>query len=174
MKVYIGYDAAEHLAVQVAQRTLLAARKGPWGVDHESILLVQEDLRARGLYTRPEVVQNGQRYDVLSKAPCSTAFSLTRFLVPILRLSGLALFLDCDMAFRESPIVMLQPQANGIAGRIGSQVAGQPDPSTMHQQQLQAMLHGAQMAVSNLVAMAEEIKKLVNGDEPNAAETLES
>jgi len=73
-----------------------------------------------------------------------------------------------------SPIVMLQPQANGIAGRIGSQVAGQPDPSTMHQQQLQAMLHGAQMAVSNLVAMAEEIKKLVNGDEPNAAETLES
>lgn len=108
MKVYIGYDAAEHLAVQVAQRTLLAARKRPWGVDHESILLVQEDLRARGLYTRPEVIQNGQRYDVLSQAPCSTAFSLTRFLVPILRLSGLALFLDCDMAFREDPSLLLR------------------------------------------------------------------
>jgi len=100
--VYIGYDAVEHDAVLTLQNTLWheAGERGT--------LLVQEGLRARGLYTRPEIMWNGQRHDILSQAPCSTAFSLTRFLVPFVHLSGYALFVDCDMAFRESPTDMLK------------------------------------------------------------------
>lgn len=100
MKVYIGYDAVEDAAVQVAYGSLMStATYGP----HSVTLLKQEDLCARGLYTRPEETRNGQRFDVRSQAPCSTAFSLTRFLVPIIELRGFALFTDCDMVFREDP-----------------------------------------------------------------------
>lgn len=108
MKVYIGYDPVEEYAVDVVQDTL-------WRLAPEvpSELLVQPELRARGLYTRPEVITNGQRYDVLSQAPCSTAFSLTRFLVPIVTLSGYALFVDCDMAFMESPQILLEEAMSG-------------------------------------------------------------
>lgn len=108
MKVYIGYDPVEEYAVDVVQDTLW--RLAP---DIPGELLVQPELRARGLYTRPEVITNGQRYDVISQAPCSTAFSLTRFLVPIVTLSGYALFVDCDMAFMESPQTLLEEAMDG-------------------------------------------------------------
>lgn len=103
MKVYIGYDAAEQPAVELALSTLDAVSGGCC----EAVMLVQTDLRARGLYTRPEETRDGQRFDVRSQAPCSTAFSLTRFLVPIVHLSGYALFTDCDMVFREDPRELL-------------------------------------------------------------------
>ncbi len=113
MNVYIGFDPVERAAAELALATLQSkAVYGP----HDATFLVQEDLRDRGLYWRPEEIRNGQRFDVRSQAPCSTAFSLTRFLVPIVQLSGYALFLDCDMVFRDDPQEML-----------AEAVASQPD-----------------------------------------------
>ena len=53
--VYIGYDAVEHDAVLTLESTLEAEL---WGYEGSGrgTRLVQEDLRARGLYTRPEVI----------------------------------------------------------------------------------------------------------------------
>jgi len=41
-----------------------------------------------------------QRWDVISDAPMSTQFSISRFLVPHLAETGFALFYDCDMLIR--------------------------------------------------------------------------
>lgn len=93
MKVYIGYDPREVAAYEAASKTLL---------EHSprSIItpLDSERLAAAGLLRRP-VDRRGVMYDLNSNAPCSTEFSNSRFLVPILALSGWALFADCDMLF---------------------------------------------------------------------------
>jgi len=93
MKVYIGYDPRESAAYDAASKTLL--EHSP----QSSITkLDSERLAAAGLLRRP-VDRRGVMYDLNSNAPCSTEFSNSRFLVPILALSGWALFVDCDMLF---------------------------------------------------------------------------
>ena len=64
--------------------------------------LVLGDLRKRGLYWRATEKKDGRLWDVLSQAPMSTEFALTRFLVPTLAKTGWAMFLDCDMLVREN------------------------------------------------------------------------
>lgn len=68
-----------------------------------------------------------------------------------------------SQAHPPSPIMLLNPQANGVAGRIHAGSVKPVDPSLMHQQQLQALLQQVQMQVSNLIAMSEEIKVIVTG-----------
>ena len=51
-----------------------------------------------GLLRRPMDMRDGV-YDLISNAPCSTEFAISRFLVPHLSQSGYALFCDCDMVF---------------------------------------------------------------------------
>lgn len=47
----------------------------------------------------------GRNWDVISNAPMSTEFAISRFLTPHLAQDGFALFMDCDMLVRRS----LQP-----------------------------------------------------------------
>lgn len=100
MRFYIGYDAAEHEAAMVAQKTLARASGCP------SELLMAPKLENQGLLYRP-VDRRGSRYDIVSNAPMSTDFANSRFLVPLLCQDQWALFTDCDMVFYEDPRRML-------------------------------------------------------------------
>ena len=103
LKIWIGYDEAEHSAAMVCAESVRRATNG----EIEPTFLKQDVLRACGLYTRPETRKGAQRWDTISDAPCSTAFSLTRFLTPILAQSGYALFIDCDMVVYSDPRDMI-------------------------------------------------------------------
>src|SRR4029077_20665976 len=62
--------------------------------------LVLNELRSKGLYDRPTEMRHGRLWDVISGAPMATEFAISRFLVPFLAQSGLALFVDCDVMAR--------------------------------------------------------------------------
>lgn len=101
MKIYIGSDPREQAAVDVALRTL----KKISGIDAE--LLDADRLRDAGMLSRITDHRGGQHYDLISNAPKSTAFAVSRFLTPLLCQSGWALFADCDVVFMRDPREML-------------------------------------------------------------------
>lgn len=103
MKVYIGYDDREREACRVARKTLSEVTNG----QVECQFLNIEKLQAHGLLTRPVDYREGCDYDLVSNAPQSTRFAVSRFLVPILCQEGHALFVDGDVVFREDPRNML-------------------------------------------------------------------
>lgn len=109
MRVYIGYDPVEDKAYEVAKHTLLARDDC-----HQCIPLKADELRARGLYWR-DVDKRGQPYDLPSQAPCSTEFSSSRFLTPILEQEGWVLFTDCDVLFLDDPAEILSEITPGKA-----------------------------------------------------------
>lgn len=94
MKVYIGWDSKERDAYKVAEHTLLKTS----GIVAEPLKL--DRLQASGLLRRP-VDWRGQPWDLPSSAPCSTEFSISRFLVPVICQGGPALFTDCDVVFMD-------------------------------------------------------------------------
>lgn len=101
MKVYIGSDPREQRAVDVAVQTLRKVS----GIRAE--LLRLDRLRSSGLLTRLADTRGGQAFDMVSGAPMSTEFAISRFLVPILCQQGWALFTDCDMVFLRDPMEIL-------------------------------------------------------------------
>ena len=101
LRVIIGADESEPRAVAVAVDSLQRVS----GIEAE--ILRTDKLRNQGLLTRPEDVRGGQRWDFVSNAPCSTEFSNSRFLVPIIAQSGPVLFVDCDVVFLCDPREML-------------------------------------------------------------------
>lgn len=103
MKVFIGHDRREPQAVAVAQASLWRSS------NMRATLLVEEDLRARGLLWRP-VDRRGRMHDLVSNADQSTEFAISRFLVPIIS-TGWALFTDCDMVFL-TDVLRLLPLAD--------------------------------------------------------------
>lgn len=92
LKVYIGHDSREEQALAVATSTL----KRTSGIEPE--ILRCKELQDRGLLTRA-VDRRGKMYDLVSNAPQSTDFAISRFLVPMLCQDGWALFTDCDVVF---------------------------------------------------------------------------
>lgn len=96
MKIYMGYDQSEDKAYSAAISSLAKCSR------LMAEPLDAEKLRSQGLYTRA-VDKRGQMYDFPSNAPCSTDFATSRFLVPIICQSGLALFTDCDVIFMADP-----------------------------------------------------------------------
>lgn len=91
--IFIGYDGRESEAYRVAEKSL--KRVSPWARPQR---LDAERLAAYGLLRRPTDLRGGI-YDLPSNAPASTAFHVSRFLVPHLCQSGWALFVDCDVVF---------------------------------------------------------------------------
>lgn len=100
MLVYVGYDRRDDLAWKVCRYSLI---KNSAGGDVPMVIpLVQDSLRAAGIYKRPK------------DAKASTDFSLTRFYVPYLawehrkRSGGIpgrykwAVYCDCDFLFNGS------------------------------------------------------------------------
>jgi len=94
MKCFIGYDSHESEAYEVAVASLQRRASAPVSVTPLDI----NKMEAWGLLRRPTDLRR-QRYDLLSNAPCSTEFAISRFLVPMLAQSGWALFVDSDLVF---------------------------------------------------------------------------
>lgn len=102
MKLYIGWDSSEIPAYNALVKSL---RKYNREIQYEP--MKQDRLQACGLLRR--IIDNrGQKYDMVSNAPCSTEFSASRFLVPILCQSGWAMFMDCDMLFMCDPVEIME------------------------------------------------------------------
>lgn len=100
MRVYIGWDRREVEAYDVAVQSL--RRHFPLRPEP----LREDRLRAMGLLRRP-VDARHPMYDINSRAYCSTDFTASRFLVPILCQKGYALFVDCDVVFYADPMELL-------------------------------------------------------------------
>ncbi len=107
--IWIGFDPREAAAFAVARHSIEKRLTAPVPIYG----LVLDDLKARGLYRRPterRLNSEGrwQIWDEISQAPCSTEFSISRFLVPTLAGHGLALFMDCDMLVRTNLVRLFQ------------------------------------------------------------------
>lgn len=101
--VWLGWDPREHAAFEVARSSCKKYLTRPIPIRG----LVLDDLRERGLYSRPmeyraSAADKPIMWDVVSDAPMATEFACSRFLTPMLARSGWALFADCDMLFRSN------------------------------------------------------------------------
>lgn len=114
MRVFIGYDEREHEAARVAAKTLRQVTRGQ--VEPEFIR--SDKLAAQGLLWRVSDHRGGQDYDLISNAPKSTRFAISRFLTPLICQQGHALFLDCDMLFLEDPRNMLDEIDRSLAVHV--------------------------------------------------------
>jgi lipopolysaccharide biosynthesis glycosyltransferase len=94
--IWIGFDPRETAAFAVARTSI--KRNLSCALPVHGLPL--DELRARGLYRRPTERRGTQLWDVISDAPMSTEFALSRFLVPHLAETGWALFLDADVMVR--------------------------------------------------------------------------
>ena len=95
--VLVGWDPREPEAYQVCEHSLRSRSSIP--VDVRPIVL--DELRAAGLYTRSTEHREQRLWDVISEAPMSTEFAISRFFVPLLasdagRREGWVVFCDCD------------------------------------------------------------------------------
>lgn len=94
--IWLGFDPREAGAFAVARESIkrhLTAQIPVYGV-------ILDELRSAGLYWRPTTRRLGQLWDDISDAPMATEFAISRFLVPYLARTGLALFMDCDVLVR--------------------------------------------------------------------------
>lgn len=100
--VWIGYDARERDAFTIACTSIRQHAREP--VDIMAVDL--NVLQARGLYQRPLDLRDGKLWDVISGAPMSTEFAISRFFVPMLATQycdepwDWAVFMDCDVLLR--------------------------------------------------------------------------
>lgn len=97
--VWVGFDPRETTAFGVALGS--AFRCSDRTVSAKGLRL--DVLRRQGLYTRLTERHDGQLWDVISDAPMSTEFAISRFLVPHIAGSGWHLFVDADVMFRRDP-----------------------------------------------------------------------
>jgi lipopolysaccharide biosynthesis glycosyltransferase len=92
--IYVGFDPREAAAFAVARESIRRRLTAPIQIKG----LVLDSLKNLGLYWRPTEKRLGKLWDVISGAPMSTEFAISRFLVPHLHTQGgWALFMDCDM-----------------------------------------------------------------------------
>jgi phage terminase large subunit-like protein len=96
--IWIGFDPREAAAFAVARKTTKHHTVRHIGVN----AIVLDEMRERGLYTRPTSRRDGKLWDDISEAPMATEFAIARFLAPHLAGEGLALFMDCDVMVRSS------------------------------------------------------------------------
>lgn len=141
LRVYIGHDPREQAAVDVALSTL----KKVSGLDAE--LLCADRLRDAGLLSRI-TDHRGQHYDLISNAPKSTAFAVSRFLTPILCQSEWALFTDCDVVFLRDPREMLAEVEPGKAVYV---VQHEYTPTSAWKMDSQVQTHYARKNWSSVV-----------------------
>ncbi len=94
--VFIGWDPRERAAYSVALSSLTRHLSEAIPVH----ALVLDDLKGRGLYSRPTERRDSRLWDVISDAPMSTEHANARFLTKELAGSGWALFMDGDMLVR--------------------------------------------------------------------------
>src|ERR671926_631640 len=97
LQVYLGFDSRAPNAYRVCEASL--RRHASIALEVHPLSLAE--LRAARLYRRVHQERDGRLWDVISNAPMSTEFTLTRFLVPHLaRYQGWAIYCDCDFLWR--------------------------------------------------------------------------
>jgi hypothetical protein len=98
--IWVGFDPrpAESQGFAVARQSIRRHCNMPIPVFGLNL----DVLREQGLYTRPTERIDGKLWDVISQAPMSTEFAISRFLVPYLAKRGWALFVDADVMARAS------------------------------------------------------------------------
>jgi hypothetical protein len=103
--VYIGFDAREAAAFAVARESI-----GRFDSRIHIRGLVLDELRKAGLYTRPTERRDGKLWDVISGAPMSTEFAISRFLVPTLAAMGDLIEVRAigDVLFRANPAELFE------------------------------------------------------------------
>ncbi len=100
--IFVGFDGREADAFAVCRDSIR------WHLSQKIPIvgLVLDDLREQGIYTRPtEMRPSSERpvmYDVISDAPMSTEFAVSRFLIGHIAKTGYALFMDCDILARSN------------------------------------------------------------------------
>lgn len=97
MRCFIGWDSRETLAYQVAADSF--ARQ----VTKQIPITPIKAHNVKPMLWRTVENRKGQMWDVVSDAPMSTEFAISRFLVPHLA-RGWALFVDCDVVFLSDPV----------------------------------------------------------------------
>ncbi len=96
ISAYIGFDCRFPLAYAVTARSLL--QKTILNIPVTPLVLA--DLVAKRIYDRPTVRDGRQMIDVISGAPMSTEFAISRFFIPYLaKFQGWSLFCDSDFLF---------------------------------------------------------------------------
>lgn len=78
MRIMLGYDPSESIAYEVARFSIERRTSAPVRVSPIRL----SDLYRSKLYNRPTTRRDGQLWDVLSAAPMSTEFAISRFFVP--------------------------------------------------------------------------------------------
>jgi lipopolysaccharide biosynthesis glycosyltransferase len=100
--IWVGYDPREQDAFNVAVQSIRAHLSEPI----EICAVALPVLHGYGLYQRPTCRRDGKLWDMISDAPMSTEFAISRFFVPLIASSycqepsDWALFMDCDMLAR--------------------------------------------------------------------------
>lgn len=94
--VWIGSDPHQTSAFAVAFRSAQSQLTVPTAIMELNL----QNLREQGLYSRPTETRDGRLWDVISQAPMSTEFAISRFLVPSIAKAGWALFMDSDVLVR--------------------------------------------------------------------------
>lgn len=102
--VFIGWDPRERAAYSVALSSLTRHLSEAIPVH----ALVLDDLKGRGLYSRPTERRDSRLWDVISDAPMSTEHANARFLTPHLAKSGWALFCDGDILVRGDVVELFE------------------------------------------------------------------
>jgi hypothetical protein len=113
LRVYIGYDRRESEAYEVARDSLLRHASRPVVVTALRLAKLEEC----GVLTRPWTIKNDQMWDVISDAPQSTEFAISRFAVPILAQEGPAVFMDSDVVVHADIHEMVR-YATGKTGAV--------------------------------------------------------
>jgi hypothetical protein len=91
--IWIGFDPRESAAFAVARRSIRRRLTQPIRIEG----IVLDEMRQRGLYTRPTRKRLGRLYDEISEHEMATEFAISRFLTPHLAKTGWAMFADCDV-----------------------------------------------------------------------------
>lgn len=100
IEIIAGWDSREACGFQVAQFSAIRRTSEPINF----IPLMQKPLRFKKLYSRPHEERDGHLWCPISEAPMATEFANSRFLVPWLATSKLALCCDfADMLFMADP-----------------------------------------------------------------------
>lgn len=104
LRVFIGYDPRENEAYEVARDSVVRHASRPVWVGPIRL----EKNEQWGLMTRPRAMRDGKMWDVISGAPQSTDFAVSRFLVPLLAQEGAAVFMDSDTVCLRDPYEMFE------------------------------------------------------------------
>ena len=128
LSVYIGFDPREPKSYAVTRESI--RRTSPSVLRVRGIIL--DRLRKQGLYNREHVKQDGRLYDVISDAPMSTEFAISRFLTPYMNeYSDYALFMDSDMLVKQDLSTLFQ-YVRAEPGKAVYCVQHEHNPENLH------------------------------------------